>query len=259
MTTPAEVWQLDTQRLGRRVQVHASISSTNDLAWQLAADPASDGLAILAHEQTAGRGTQGRRWQCPAGAGVLLSVILAPPPALRRAVILTAVGAVAVCETIRTQANLQARIKWPNDVLLGGKKVCGILTESRLIAGRFVTVCGIGLNVNQPPAAFAAPELAQGTALAIAAGRAFETTALARQLLRHLDDEYQRLLAGDLATLESCWKWRLGLLGRAVVATCAAGDHRGRLREVGWQGVEIETGGEVLCLRPELVKHLSAE
>lgn len=257
MSEPAETWQLDTHCIGRAVQIFDTIPSTSDLAWQLAADPASDGLAILAREQTAGRGTQGRRWQCPPGAGVLLSVILFPPPELRRAVILTALSAVAVCETIRTAANLQARIKWPNDVLLAGKKVCGILTESKLVAGRFVTVCGIGLNVNQPPEAFDADGLLQGTALGIAARRAFDTPTIAQQLLHQLDAEYHRLRAGDVATLESVWKWRIGLLGREVVAECADGDHHGRLREVGWHGVELESAGAVRCLQPEFVKHLT--
>ena len=253
-----EAWQLDTRLVGRRVEVHDCIPSTSDRAWELAADPASDGLAVLAHEQTAGRGTQGRRWQCPPGAGVLLSVILFPPPELRRAVILTALGAVAVCETIRTTANLQARIKWPNDVLFGGKKVCGILTESKIVGGRFATVCGIGINVNQPLEAFTGPGLDQGTSLSIAAGRAFDTPRIARQLLHHLDDEYQRLLTGDLATLESVWKWRIGLLGRDVVAECSDGDRHGRLLELGWDGVELEAADGVIRLRPEVVKHLRA-
>src|SRR5206468_7692987 len=86
---------------------------------------------VLAREQTAGRGQHGRAWQAPAGSSVLLSVLLCPPPALRRPALLTAWAAVSVCETILQLTGLQAKIKWPNDVLIRGRKVCGILIESK--------------------------------------------------------------------------------------------------------------------------------
>ena len=85
-------------------------------------------------EQTAGRGQYGRVWTAPAGSSVLLSVLLFPPPALRRPTLLTAWAAVSVCETIQELANLSATIKWPNDVLINGRKVCGILIEQRTVA-----------------------------------------------------------------------------------------------------------------------------
>src|SRR5438046_7649419 len=138
---PIERWQLDTCRLGRQVLIFDEVDSTNSRAAALAADPANDGLVILAWAQSAGRGQHGRSWQCPAGDGVLLSVLLFPPPPLRRPALLTAWAAVSVCETVREAAGLQARIKWPNDVLVQGRKVCGILIEQ----GRG-TVAGIGLN-----------------------------------------------------------------------------------------------------------------
>src|SRR5947209_4329638 len=142
--TPRETWALPTKRLGRRVLVFDRLASTSTLAAELAADPANDGVAVLADEQTAGRGQHGRTWTAPPRSGVLLSLLLFPPNELRRPAVLTAWAAVAVCETVRRVTGVPARIKWPNDVLLRGRKVCGILIEQ----GRG-TVVGVGLNVLQ--------------------------------------------------------------------------------------------------------------
>src|SRR5437870_3117150 len=87
---PREVWQLDTRRLGRRIHVYDRLDSTNTLAATLGRDPTNDGVVILAGEQSAGRGQHGRHWDCPRGAGVLLSVVCFPPAPLRRPAILTA-------------------------------------------------------------------------------------------------------------------------------------------------------------------------
>src|SRR5260370_31766746 len=150
--SPREEWHLSTVHIGRRVLVYDRVDSTNSVAASLAGDPANAGVVVLANEQTAGRGQYGRHWECPSRAGVLLSVLLFPPPLLNRPAILTAWAAVSVCETVRQITGLPARIKWPNDVLLRGKKVFGILIEQGL-----ATVAGTGLTVNQPPEASTAP------------------------------------------------------------------------------------------------------
>src|SRR5262249_51634389 len=118
MSEPREEWALATRYLGRRVLVFDTLDSTNNRASQLATDPTPDGVAILAHVQTAGRGQHGRTWTAPPRASVLLSLLLFPPPALRRPVLLTAWAAVSVCAAVREVTGLQARIKWPNDVYL---------------------------------------------------------------------------------------------------------------------------------------------
>src|SRR5438309_6402048 len=151
---------LDTQRIGRRILVYDRAESTNQRAAEFAADPNNDGLVILAGEQTAGRGQHGRTWQAPPGSSVLLSLLLFPPPALRRPALLTAWAAVSVCETILQLTGLQATIKWPNDVLLCDRKVCGILIEQ----GRGL-VAGIGLNLNQSEEDLQQMELPQAASL----------------------------------------------------------------------------------------------
>jgi BirA family biotin operon repressor/biotin-[acetyl-CoA-carboxylase] ligase len=249
---PREEWRLDTHHLGRRVLVFDRLDSTSDYATLLAEDPANDGVAVLADEQTAGRGQYGRRWQCPPRSGVLLSLLLFPPLALRRPALLTAWAAVSVCETILAATGLQAKIKWPNDVLLCDRKVCGILIEQ----GRGL-VAGIGLNLNQREEDFQRMELPQAASLAWFTSRSHDRDEVARLLLRQLDEEYERLLHGDLATLETCWRWRIGLLGEEVQVECADGMFRGRLRELGWDGLELERPGEALLrIPPELVRHL---
>ena len=174
----------------------SSIPWTARTAWRRGwrTTAANDGLAVLAAEQTAGRGQHGRRWQCRRGDGVLLSVLLFPPPALRRPAVLTAWAAVSVCETVRALTGLQARIKWPNDVLLRGRKVCGILIEQ----GR-AAVVGVGLNVRQPAAYFAEAGLPHGASLAQFTDADLDARSAAEALLHRMDEEYGRLLDGDLA------------------------------------------------------------
>ncbi len=246
--TPHEEWHLETKHLGRRVLVFDRVDSTNTQAMALAHDPAHDGIVLIANEQTAGRGQHGRSWICQSGVGVLLS-----PPALRRPVILAAWAANAVCETIRQTTGLQAKIKWPNDVLIRGRKVCGILIEQAR-----GTVVGIGLNVNQTSESLAQADLPQAGSLALFAGTSLNCADIARTLIFQLDEEYERLCQGDLAALESCWKWRTGLLGRQVIVECQDGMYHGRLRELAWEGLELEVeDGETQQFQPEAVKHIT--
>jgi BirA family biotin operon repressor/biotin-[acetyl-CoA-carboxylase] ligase len=250
--TPREEWRLDTRHIGRRALVFDCVDSTNNRAAAMAQDRANDGVVVLAEEQTAGRGQHGRTWSCQRGVGVLLSVLLFPPPVARRPVILAAWAADAVCETIRDTTGLQAQIKWPNDVLIHERKVSGILIEQGL-----GTVVGIGLNVNQSRESLAEAKLPQAGSLAILAGRSFDCRIMAQNLIRDLDSSYEQVIRGNLDALEARWKRRLGLLGKPVVAECHTDVHRGRLRALTWDGVVLEVaGGERLRLLPETVQHL---
>ncbi|MBI3409643.1 MAG: biotin--[acetyl-CoA-carboxylase] ligase [Planctomycetes bacterium] len=262
MERPIEEWNLPNRHLGRRTLIFPSVGSTNTFALSLANDPANHGLAVLAREQTAGRGQHGRKWQAPPGSSVLLSILLFPPPCLRRPSLLTAWAAVSVCETILHICNLQAKIKWPNDVLIHGKKVCGILIEQRpsgLPESPLATVVGIGLNVAQPDQFFIDAGLPEGASLSSISGLALEIEPTAKRLLQELDDEYDRLIQGDAATLEAMWKWRLGLLGKQVGASTAHETHRGRLIDVTLNAVTLLTAnGKVEKVAPEKVQHLES-
>jgi BirA family biotin operon repressor/biotin-[acetyl-CoA-carboxylase] ligase len=251
--TPREEWQLDTVHLGRRVFVYDCVDSTSTRAALLADDVANDGTVILADTQTAGRGQHGRSWLCRPGAGVLLSLLLFPPPALRRPAVLTAWAAVSVCELIGEAAGLQAHIKWPNDVLIEGRKVCGILIEQ----GR-ATVVGIGLNVNQSAESLAEAGLPAAGSLAALAGRPFNVQDVARRLILSLDAEYALLRGGDLASLEARWQGRLDLLGKRVAVASTGSTHVGQLLSVTLEAVDLRLDlGDTLRLAPEIVRHMT--
>jgi BirA family transcriptional regulator, biotin operon repressor / biotin---[acetyl-CoA-carboxylase] ligase len=257
--TPGEIWSLETASLGQRVHVHDRLDSTNSLALSLAHDASHHGLVVLAREQNAGRGQYGRSWHAPAGSSVLLSLLLFPPATLRRPALLTAWAAVSVCETVLKLANLQARIKWPNDVLVRGKKICGILIEQRTTGNAeapLASVVGIGLNVSQSAAMFEQAQLPDAGSLAMFAERTLAFDDVARRLITELDAQYASLLAGDVATLESLWKWRLGVLGKMVLVEGVQQTTRGRLLDVTLDGLAIDVGGEVLRITPESVKHI---
>jgi BirA family biotin operon repressor/biotin-[acetyl-CoA-carboxylase] ligase len=249
-----EAWRLPTQRIGRRVLVFDRLESTNDHAAGLANEPENDGVVVLAKEQSAGRGQHGRSWQCPAGSGILLSVLLFPPPALRRPALLTAWAAVSVCETILHATGLETTIKWPNDVLIKGRKVCGILIEQ----GKG-TVAGIGLNVNQSAAALAKAGLPLAGSLTAFTEHRHECGELARLLIGQMDEAYERLCHGDVAGLEDCWKRRLGLLGRRVVIESLDGMRQGYLRTLAFDGLELEqASGKLYRTNPENVRHIES-
>jgi BirA family biotin operon repressor/biotin-[acetyl-CoA-carboxylase] ligase len=258
---PRDQWQTEHRHVGRRVLLFDEVDSTNTRAALLGDDPANDGVVLLADVQTGGRGQHGRSWLCPPRSGVLMSVLLFPPPLLRRPALLTAWAAVSVCETLRAVADLPAMIKWPNDVLVHGRKVCGILIEcGSSPAGGFRAVAGLGLNLNQDGDDFAKAGLPQAGSLRMFTGQCHDRNAVARRLLHALDEEYQRLVQGDLATLEDLWQRRLGLRGKTVTAECGDSRHRGRLVEMGWDGLWLDVPGREgpLVLAPEAVRHLDA-
>lgn len=136
--------------LGSSVLRFDSVGSTNDLARERAAAGAPEGTCVIAREQAAGRGRQGRAWASPPGEGLYLSVILRPTIRAADSAVLTLAAAVAVAETLMLDYQVPADIKWPNDVMASSRKICGILVESAIERDRLqYAVMGIGLNVAQ--------------------------------------------------------------------------------------------------------------
>jgi BirA family biotin operon repressor/biotin-[acetyl-CoA-carboxylase] ligase len=165
-----------------------------------------------------------------------------------------------VCETIGELTGLSTQIKWPNDVLIDGKKVCGILIEQRTTGQAdfpLAAVVGVGLNVTQSPDFFEQANLPDATSLGIASRRVFDLAAVAKSLLQQLDPQYQRLIDGAEAALEAMWNARLGLLGKMVVAECIQHRHEGRLVSSAFAALEIENqDGSVVRLAPESIRTL---
>lgn len=147
---PDEIrWGLDTKIIGREIISYKKVGSTNDIAYELAEKGMQEGTVIISEEQTTGKGRHGRKWLSPPNGGIYLSCILRPgivPTEIPR---ITLLGAVAVARAVRKASGLSAMIKWPNDILINSRKVCGILTEMKAEQDRvhFIVV-GIGINVN---------------------------------------------------------------------------------------------------------------
>ena len=189
-----------TAVVGRELRCFAELDSTNNY---LKAQPdAPDGTVAIADSQTAGRGRMDRSFQSPKGQGIYLSVLLRPPLPPDRLPPVTALAGVSVCAAVERVCGLCPGMKWPNDPVLNGKKLCGILTEMSLEAetGRVQSlVLGIGVNVGQGEEDFS-PEVREvATSLRQVLGRPVSRPQLAAALLEELDRAYAALLAGDLS------------------------------------------------------------
>ncbi len=182
---------LATEVIGKQVFTFDRIGSTNDHAMKQAREGAAEGRVVVADSQELGRGRFDRSWLSPPGCNLYFSILLRPQLAQAALPQMTLMAAVSLCETLRETTNLPVLIKWPNDLWIGEKKVCGILTEmtSRGSATGAV-ILGIGLNVNMEEERI--PKALQGTAtsLSCAGGRHFDRAELLQQLLRSLDRDY---------------------------------------------------------------------
>ncbi|MFH1715781.1 MAG: biotin--[acetyl-CoA-carboxylase] ligase [Planctomycetota bacterium] len=154
---------LNTGRIGRKILVYDSTSSTNDVAAEYAKNRKNDGLVIFTEEQTAGRGRAGNKWHSRRADSILCSIVLTE--CSLNAELLSLACAVAVAEAVGKPLKSQAQIKWPNDIMLNGKKVAGILLESRPASGGNTCIVGVGINCHQKKDSF--PEDLQPTATSI--------------------------------------------------------------------------------------------
>ena len=240
ISIPAIKARLTTRFVGRNLLYYPTIGSTNDVAKAQGRAGAPEGTVVLADEQTSGRGRLQRPWLSPAGSSLLLSVLLRPTPVeLPR---LTMVASVAVARSIEAILGLRPGLKWHNDVMLGRRKVCGILVESDLVEDQVsFAVVGIGLNVNFDPASF--PEIANmATSLQRELGHAVPRLPLLLRLLEEIETLYLAERQGQSVFIE--WRARLDTLGRAV--RVAMGDHVE-------EGVaeDVDEEGRLLLRRPD--------
>jgi BirA family transcriptional regulator, biotin operon repressor / biotin---[acetyl-CoA-carboxylase] ligase len=207
------------------VRRFATLGSTNSYLLEEARRGAPEGLVAVADHQTAGRGRLGRRWEAPPGTCLLLSVLLRPALDPEDLHLCTAAVALAAADAAPVVAGVSPRLKWPNDLLIGEKKVAGVLAESDPGApggppGSVAVVVGIGCNVDWP-----GPPEAGGTSLSAAAGRPVEVDALLDALLDALAERH-RLLATAVgrARLVEEWRARCDTLGQSVRVELVGGD-----------------------------------
>ena len=215
---------LAARRFGCRVYHYHRIGSTNDRARQLAQAGAPEGTVVVAEEQTSGRGRLGRTWLAPPRSCLLVSIVFRPDMPAPQAFRLTMLASVAAAVAVERVAGITPRITWPNDLLVGGKKLAGILSEASAIGKRLqFAVVGIGLNVNFEPDLY--PEIAAtATSLRAQTGREVSRVRLLQQLLAEMESRYETLVAGAQDSLFAEWRLRLGTLGQQV--TVSEGEHR---------------------------------
>jgi BirA family biotin operon repressor/biotin-[acetyl-CoA-carboxylase] ligase len=198
--------------------VHAldTIDSTQSEAQRLAAAGAPEGTVVTARHQRAGRGRRGHDWWDAPGQSLLASVLLRPPGPVTTAPQLSLVGGLAVADALAAVVSVPARIRWPNDLLVDGRKVCGILAEASSDgAGRLhQVILGIGINLAQ--AAFPAPLADRATSLRLVTGRAPEADVVLAAVLERLARHYDAWRAGGFAALRAAWLERSMLPGQLV-------------------------------------------
>jgi BirA family biotin operon repressor/biotin-[acetyl-CoA-carboxylase] ligase len=234
---PFEISQgLSTKVIGRKIYYFDKVSSTMDAAMQLGFQNALEGTVVVSESQTKGRGRLGRSWSSPKYKGLYFSFILRPDIPANQAPVLTLMTAVSICEAIKKETGLDPQIKWPNDILLGDKKLCGILTEleAEIDAIRFVVI-GIGLNANNN-----ADELVdRAVSLKAYKGEHINRAELLRSILRRIEENYAVFKKkGPSCVLEKC----IGLsltLGRKVRLIC----HN---RHFDGEAVDIDSDGGLL-------------
>ena len=203
-------------RLGCCIEYFDSTDSTSTVARRLAADGAVEGTVVIAETQTKGRGRLGRSWASPPLRNLYLSIVLRPPIAVADAAQLTLVAGLAVAEAVSEWVP-QAAIKWPNDVVINGRKVAGILAEMEADDDRVrVVILGIGVNLNAAPEDFPEELRDKATALCAAAGRPIDRTAFADRLLARVEERYGLFLAQGFGAIRPLWEARSCLHGRTV-------------------------------------------
>ena len=241
---------LYTRRFGRRIFFLREADSTIEVAKQLADYGAEEGTVVTAEVQTAGRGRMGRSWVSPKG-GLYLSVILKPKISPKKAVRLVFLFGLAVAEILHELYEMTVETKWPNDVLMNGKKICGILTEMNTTGEKVnYVIAGIGVNTNFAEKVFPEELRKAATSLENELGRKVELEKLFKTLLGKLESFYEIFLKGGFGRILVEWKKYAGFLGCQVEV--ASGTEK-------WVGIASDVGSDgalILRLKDGTVKRV---
>ena len=209
---------LNTNVFGKREIIYfRETDSTNTRAKYLAGEGAPEGTVVVAEMQAQGRGRKGRSWFSPAGEGIYTSVILRPPMPPNEAPKLTLMASVAVAEALLSLTSLKIKIKWPNDILITGRKVAGILTEISTDMDRIdYVVIGVGVNVNTPRKGLR-PDIRQtATSVFMETGKAFPRIALLRAFLEWLEIYYEAFKTKGFDPILNRWRHLADIIGKQI-------------------------------------------
>lgn len=206
--------------IGREILFLASVSSTNDVAMEMARQGGVEGTVVIAETQTAGKGRLGRHWISPAGKNLYMSIILRPAISPRDATALTLLSAVACASAIRRSPSLEATIKWPNDIIVGDRKLGGILTEIKAdIDSIDHAVVGIGINVNLASGDMPPEIKSIATSIIDCRGGPYSRTALAAEVIREFDKWYGLLMTKGKRGVIDEWLSFSSTIGKHVTVS----------------------------------------
>ena len=251
--------RLSTRRLGRHLVARAAVESTNDVAWEALAAGAPDGTVVVADQQTRGRGRAGRRWHVAPGEGLALSLLLHLGCDRHPLGVLPLGAGLALARAVE-RLGVQAELKWPNDLLLGGRKLAGILCESRRAAqagesgAGDAVVIGVGVNVGERREQFPDEIRERSTSLAIE-GFALDRETVAAEFLNALEPLWATLQEGGREPVLEAWRARASFWGRTVRVHTPAGELSGIARTLDADGglvLRLESGTETTVLAGDL-------
>lgn len=226
-----------TKVIGRDIHVFQETTSTNDVVEKFARDNLKEGVVVFAESQTKGRGRLGRKWMSPAGKGLWFSVLLRPDLQPQETTQITVASATGLRRAIQLHTGLKAEVKWPNDILVNGKKTAGILTElsAELDHVKYV-ILGIGADVNLNPSDFSNEFRKSATSLKIELGKPVFRAELAVVILRELDRDYARITSGRFSAIADEWEEHCTTIGQEVVIRTGDRQVRGRAESLGEDG-----------------------
>jgi len=226
-----------TKVVGRDIRVFLETTSTNDVVEKLARDNVKEGVVIFAESQTKGRGRLGRKWISPQRKGLWFSILLRPKLRPQETTQLTVAAATALFRAIREVTGITAEIKWPNDILIRGKKVAGILTELNAELDRVkYVIIGIGVDVNLNAGDLPADVRKLATSLKIETGKPCDRAELAVQILRELEKDYQRVCSGQFEIVANEWEKHCSTLGSRVAVQIGGRQIAGRAESLDEDG-----------------------
>ncbi|WP_340386661.1 biotin--[acetyl-CoA-carboxylase] ligase [Paenibacillus sp. FSL E2-0151] len=247
---------LDTTVFGRKAVLLASTLSTQGDVLKLAEQGQAEGAVVIAEEQTGGRGRFGRQWFSPPGKGIWMSVLLRPDLPLQHTPQLTLLTGVAVCRAVRACSGADAGIKWPNDVLIDGRKVCGILLEST-VEDHEVRYCiaGIGVDVNFDPEDYPEDLTTIATSLKMETGQSVDRTKLTAAILTELEQLYFLYQKEGFGVISALWEALSVSMNREITVTNPHGIIEGKAIGLDPSGaliVEKHDGEHTLIISGEI-------
>lgn len=230
----------ESLKIGRDFLFYKSLESTNTVGAELAHKGWRDGTVIIADEQTSGKGRLGRTWISPSGKNLYMSILLTPSISPRDATILTLMSSVACCNALRRLLSIPVSIKWPNDLMVNGRKIAGILTEIKADMDKIAyAVIGVGININLDIEYL--PEEVRGIATSVKreTGEQCSRTAVALEVLREFEKWYDNLLKNGKKDILSQWRDCSSTIGRKVKVTMENKVFKGIAEEIDDEGLLI--------------------